>query len=87
MIPETCSACGKPLLLANVFVDDGCPCNSPRGVNFPLRTCVLCGTDDCVKPAHHIYENWGHAMRLEALPSAFPPQTLRSSSTPSETET
>ena len=52
MIPTRCNACGAVLALANLNVDDGCPCNSPRGVNLDPKPCVLCGTDDCVKPSH-----------------------------------
>ena len=55
-IPTNCQACGKPLLLCNMLVDDGCPCNSRRGVNFMPRPCVLCRTGDCVKPAHIILD-------------------------------
>lgn len=52
--PAECRACGKPLLLANLLVDDGCPCNSPRGVNFAPQPCALCKTEECVKPAHRL---------------------------------
>ena len=36
--PETdalppCNGCGKPLLLENAWMYDGCPCNSPNGIN------------------------------------------------------
>jgi hypothetical protein len=51
-----CRGCGKPLLLENIYVDDGCPCNSQRGVNFQPRPCSICGTEACVKPAHHLPE-------------------------------
>lgn len=60
--PINCTACKKPLLLCNLFVDDGCPCNSPRGVNFKLSTCGLCRADDCVKPAHHLSTLFGDSM-------------------------
>lgn len=53
-IPEKCNACGRPLLLVNLFVDDGCPCNSPRGVNFTPQPCGVCKTDNCVKIAHRV---------------------------------
>jgi len=29
-----CNGCGKPMLKSNAWMEDGCPCNSPRGVNF-----------------------------------------------------
>jgi hypothetical protein len=54
VIPERCSACGEPILMANLHVDDGCPCNSPRGVNFPPTRCGICNVDDCVKPGHRL---------------------------------
>lgn len=28
-----CLGCGKPLLQKNAWMSDGCPCNSPLGVN------------------------------------------------------
>lgn len=42
-----CRACGKPLDPSLTRVADGCPCNSPRGINHGLVpanvcTCVLC---------------------------------------------
>lgn len=54
--PKTCNACGQPLLLENVFCEDGCPCNSPRGVNVPVRDCSFCMTE-CARPAHRIIES------------------------------
>lgn len=53
-IPDKCQACGKPLLLENLFVDDGCPCNSARGVNFEPYKCQVCHTSNCVKPGHRL---------------------------------
>ena len=53
-IPEKCRGCGKPILLENLYCDDGCPCNTPRGVNFKGRPCNLCKIDDCIKPGHHL---------------------------------
>ena len=58
MVPEKCSVCLQPLLLKNLFVDDGCPCNSPRGINFKPGPCKHCKTDDCVKPGHRIPTLW-----------------------------
>jgi hypothetical protein len=55
-IPEKCNGCGRPLLLANLYCDDGCPCNTPRGVNFAPYACAVCGTDNCVKPGHRLHE-------------------------------
>lgn len=54
-----CRACGKSLRLENLFVDDGCPCNSPRGVNLTPQPCALCKTEHCVKPGHRIEAIWG----------------------------
>jgi len=55
-IPEKCKGCGAPLLLENLFTDDGCPCNTPRGINFKPKPCKLCQVDNCVKPGHRLYE-------------------------------
>lgn len=54
MIQSLCNACGKPLLIANLLVCDGCPCNSANGVNFPPRACGHCRTDDCTRPGHRL---------------------------------
>ncbi len=62
-IPATCRACERVLVLENLFVDDGCPCNSPRGVNFTPQRCDLCKTDNCVKPGHRIKELFGVALQ------------------------
>jgi hypothetical protein len=45
--PYLCRACGAMLLPENRRIADGCPCNSPRGVNHGLVakntcTCVAC---------------------------------------------
>lgn len=42
-----CASCDRPLLVSNLSMADGCPCNSPRGVNHgrvPVAacTCVTC---------------------------------------------
>lgn len=54
MISPNCAGCGQPLFLSNVLVDDGCPCNSVRGINFEPRHCEICNVGDCVKPGHHL---------------------------------
>jgi hypothetical protein len=33
MSDEICRGCNRPLDPANCWMEDGCPCNSPRGVN------------------------------------------------------
>ncbi len=58
-IPNECNGCGKSLLLENLYVDDGCPCNTPRGVNFKPIKCTKCKTDDCVKPGHQLKQLFG----------------------------
>lgn len=58
-IPERCNACGRPLLLEYLYVDDGCPCNSVRGVNFEPATCAACRADNCVKPGHRLAALFG----------------------------
>lgn len=35
--PE-CKGCGKPLTVENAWVTDGCPCNSPLGINSMNET-------------------------------------------------
>jgi len=35
--PE-CNGCGKPLELQNAWMTDGCPCNTPLGVNSMNET-------------------------------------------------
>jgi hypothetical protein len=65
MITETCSACGEPLLLKNLYMDDGCPCNSVRGVNVKPQACKLCKTDNCVKPGHHLRTVFGDVVPVE----------------------
>ncbi len=57
-IPRSCNHCGTWLRLENLFVDDGCPCNSRRGINFEPLPCSLCKTD-CVKPGHHLEHLFG----------------------------
>lgn len=59
MIPENCNYCKKPLLISNLFVDDGCPCNSMRGINFEPKLCLMCKTNYCVKPGHRLKELFG----------------------------
>lgn len=44
--PPTCRACGKGLILDHT-VADGCPCNSPRGVNHGLVPASVCTCDVC----------------------------------------
>lgn len=33
IVEPNCKGCGKPLLLENAWMTDGCPCNSTLGVN------------------------------------------------------
>jgi hypothetical protein len=35
---DNCLGCGKPLLLDNAWVTDGCPCNTPLGINNDNET-------------------------------------------------
>jgi hypothetical protein len=49
---QRCHGCGSRLDPENAFVDDGCPCNSPRGINFEPAECRIC-KEPCVKPGHH----------------------------------
>ena len=45
---ETCRGCGKPIDLdANVGIADGCPCNTPRGINHGLVPAHICTCPEC----------------------------------------
>lgn len=33
VVNPNCAGCGKPLQIENAALTDGCPCNSPLGVN------------------------------------------------------
>ena len=41
----SCRACGKPV--ENDRIADGCPCNSPRGVNHGLVPAYVCTCPEC----------------------------------------
>ncbi len=60
-IPTSCRACGKALLLENLFVCDGCPCNSANGVNFAPMPCALCRVEHCTRPGHRLVAIFGEA--------------------------
>lgn len=48
MTEEKCRGCGKVLLPENFgMVADGCPCNSPRGVNHGLVPKDTCTCHEC----------------------------------------
>ncbi len=42
-----CRGCERPLLKANRNMADGCPCNSPRGINHGLVPPETCTCDNC----------------------------------------
>jgi hypothetical protein len=42
-----CRHCGRALLSPNIMMADGCPCNSPRGVNHGLVPKNICTCDEC----------------------------------------
>jgi hypothetical protein len=42
-----CRACGERLTAANWPVADGCPCNSPRGVNHGVVPKSVCTCAEC----------------------------------------
>lgn len=62
-IPGSCKGCGLPLLLENLYTDDGCPCNSRRGINFKPMPCSICRTDNCVKPGHRLPALFGEVAK------------------------
>lgn len=54
VISGKCNACGSAFSMDNLHCDDGCPCNSPRGVNLQPMPCVACKSTGCIKPGHRI---------------------------------
>lgn len=70
-IPTHCKACGAALLLENLLVCDGCPCNSPNGVNFDPKPCAICKVDCCTRPGHRLLALFGECMAPVFAP---PPQ-------------
>jgi hypothetical protein len=38
IVNANCAGCGKPLLVENAWMTDGCPCNTPLGVNSMNET-------------------------------------------------
>lgn len=38
VVRPDCVGCGSPLLVQNAWMTDGCPCNSPLGVNSQNET-------------------------------------------------
>ncbi len=74
-LPDNCHHCGAPLLLKNLYVDDGCPCNSGRGVNLAPRECRVCLTANCVKPGHRLMALFGPNVGLKDEEKV--PETLR----------
>lgn len=47
VVYDECAGCGKPLLVMNHNVADGCPCNSPRGINHGKVPVSTCACDEC----------------------------------------
>jgi hypothetical protein len=37
-VSPNCAGCGQPLRIENAWVTDGCPCNTPLGVNNQNET-------------------------------------------------
>lgn len=71
MVPKNCNACGQPLLLENLFVEDGCPCNSPFGVNFKPAPCTSCGVR-CARPGHRLPALFGVPVAAAPDPNRAP---------------
>lgn len=38
VVDPNCLGCGKPLTIENAWMTDGCPCNTPLGVNSMNET-------------------------------------------------
>jgi dCMP deaminase len=64
-VPDKCAACGRMILLRDLFVEDGCPCNSPRGVNFEPKSCRIC-KEYCSRPGHRLRELFGEFVQTDA---------------------
>ena len=62
-IPRRCKGCGKSFYLENLFVCDGCPCNSANGVNFAPMACSICQVEHCTRPGHRITALFGDAVQ------------------------
>lgn len=45
--PDDCRHCGGALLVENRRIADGCPCNSPRGINHGLVAKNTCTCLEC----------------------------------------
>jgi len=45
--PPLCRACGQPIQPEDRGLADGCPCNSPRGVNHGLVPTHVCTCPEC----------------------------------------
>lgn len=45
--PDLCRGCGGMILPENRRIADGCPCNSPRGVNHGLVPKNTCTCPEC----------------------------------------
>jgi hypothetical protein len=74
-LPERCKGCGEPLLIENLFCEDGCPCNTPRGINFSPKPCKICEIDCCVRPGHRLAELFGDYVHTDLGPP--PPKVKR----------
>lgn len=61
-IPQHCNGCTKPLLLESLYVDDGCVCSFPRGINFKPQVCTICKVSNCVKPGHRLQSLFGESV-------------------------
>jgi hypothetical protein len=47
MNTDPCRGCGQPLISTNIWITDGCPCNSPRGINHGLVAKNTCVCSEC----------------------------------------
>jgi hypothetical protein len=47
MNAEMCRGCGEFLDFKNISMADGCPCNSPRGVNHGIVMKSVCTCSEC----------------------------------------
>jgi len=68
-----CRGCGKPLLPENLWMADGCPCNSRRGINHGLVAKNICTCIECDP------EQTGatrHPYRKEPAPQPWPSSIL-----------
>jgi hypothetical protein len=68
---KPCNGCGEPLSVENAWMEDGCPCNSPMGVNSQNETRWLLLHELQQRQAHHLRAAERDAARYRGFRSAL----------------